>query len=139
MPFAQMAYMLGKEGGLWTHLSPNQRLALLLAALCHDYEHPGVSAAYLHKAKSRLASWFRGDPGLLEKHHSIRSFELLTCKHVGLLSHLPTADRIEVLAEPTRSTFDRSLTCGRGAGARAGAGRDPVHGHEPARQHHRRH
>ena len=97
-----MAYMLAKEGGLWTHLSPNQRLALLLAALCHDYEHPGVSAAYLHKAKSRLASWFRGDPGLLEKHHSIRSFELLTCKHVGLLCHLPTTDRIEV-PRPSRA------------------------------------
>ncbi len=91
-----MAYILAKEGGLWAHLSPNQRLALLLAALCHDFEHPGVSAAYLHKAQSRLASWFPDDPGLLEKHHSVRSFELLACKRVRLLAHLPTQDRVEV-------------------------------------------
>jgi hypothetical protein len=92
----QMAYALAQAGGLWVQLRGNERLALLLAALCHDFEHPGVSAAYLQKAQSRLAAWFRDDPGLLEKHHSVRAFELLACKRIGLLAHLPTADRVEV-------------------------------------------
>ena len=91
-----MAYALAHAGGLWARLHANERLALLLAALCHDFEHPGVSAAYLHKAQSRLAAWFRADPGLLEKHHSVRAYELLACKRIGLLAHLPTPDRVEV-------------------------------------------
>ena len=93
----QMAYSLAKVGGLWEYLGHKERLSLLLSALCHDVDHPGVSGAYLHKARARLATWFRGDPGLLEKHHSVRTFELLARNHVGLLAHLPSEDRAEVL------------------------------------------
>ena len=60
-----MAYSLAKVGGLWEYLGQNERLSLLLSAICHDVEHPGVSGAYLHKARAPLATWFQGDPGLL--------------------------------------------------------------------------
>jgi hypothetical protein len=93
---AQMAYSLAKVGGLWEYLGQNERLSLLLSALCHDVEHPGVSGAYLHKARAPLATWFQGDPGLLEKHHSVRTYNLLAHNHNGLLSHLPSTDRFEV-------------------------------------------
>ena len=75
-------------------LCRKQRLALFLAALCHDIEHPGVSASYLLRSQSNLATWYKNDPGLLEKHHSVRAFELLMCKSLGLLQNLATEDRI---------------------------------------------
>ena len=55
---------------------PDGLAALFLAALCHDIEHPGVSSSFLLKSRSRMAAWYKDDPGLLEKHHSIRAFEL---------------------------------------------------------------
>ena len=92
----QMALALAQASGIWNLLRGRHRLALLLAALCHDVDHPGVSAAYLRKAESRLAAWFRGDPGLLERHHSVRAFEMLASRRLGLLAALPTAERVSV-------------------------------------------
>ena len=81
-------------------MSRTQRLALLLAALCHDLEHPGVSAGYLLRARSRMAGWFKGDAGMLEKHHLVRTCELLACRRIGILAHLATEDRVEARRPP---------------------------------------
>ncbi len=89
-----MAFSLAKVSGLWDQMCGQHRLALLIAALCHDIEHPGVSASYLQKSQSRLAVWFDNDLGLLEKHHSVRAFELLACKNLRLLETLPTDERV---------------------------------------------
>jgi hypothetical protein len=98
-----MTYSLAKAGGVWSQMTHTQRLALLLAALCHDLEHPGVTAAYLRQAQSPLAAWYKGDAGMLEKHHLVRTCELLACKRIGLLAHLPTEERVEARrARPVR-------------------------------------
>ena len=39
----------------------------------------GVTAGYLLKAESQLAALYKRDPAMLEKHHSLRAFELLVC------------------------------------------------------------
>ena len=93
---AQTAFRLARLTGLLDRLCPKQRLALFLAALCHDIEHPGVSSAFLLKSRSRMAAWYKDDPGLLEKHHSIRAFELLMSKDLDLLGNMPTDDRVNV-------------------------------------------
>ena len=92
----QTVFSLAKLTGLLDRLCRKQRLALFLAALCHDIEHPGVSSAFLLKSRSTMAALYKNDPGLLEKHHSIRAFELLISKDLDLLRNLPTDDRVNV-------------------------------------------
>jgi hypothetical protein len=58
----------------------------------------GVNAGYLLKAKSTLAAWYKRDPGLLERHHSVRAFELVACSKARLLRGLPSDDQREVSA-----------------------------------------
>ena len=53
-----------------------------------------MTAAYLLKSKSTLAAWYKRDPGLLERHHSVRAFELLVCSRARLLRSLPSAERV---------------------------------------------
>jgi hypothetical protein len=92
----QKVFSLARLSGLLAELCGKQRLALFLAALFHDIEHPGVTAGYLVSAQSCMAAWYKNDPGLLEKHHSIRAFELLICKDIPLLQHLPADDRVNL-------------------------------------------
>ena len=57
-----------------------------------------MNAGYLLKSKSTLAAWYKRDPGLLERHHSVRAFELVACSKARLLRGLPSADQREVSA-----------------------------------------
>jgi hypothetical protein len=50
--------------------------ALLLAAVAHDLEHPGVSNAYLIKSRSPLAITYN-DASVLENRHAACFFELI--------------------------------------------------------------
>jgi hypothetical protein len=57
----------------------------------------GVSSAFLLKSLSKMAARYKNDPGMLEKHHSIRAFELLISKDLDLLRNLPTDDRVDLI------------------------------------------
>ncbi len=46
-----MARASALRGGLWGA----ERLALFLAALCHDIEHLGVSASFLFRCRNRCS------------------------------------------------------------------------------------
>jgi hypothetical protein len=92
----QTIFSLARQTGLLDRLCRKQRLALFLAGLCHDLEHPGVSPGFLLRSRSRMAAWYKDDPGLLERHHSIRAFELLAARDSRLLASLPTHDRVNV-------------------------------------------
>ena len=50
-------------------MSPKHQLAMLLAALCHDLEHPGVDSVFLKKSNSALTILYGTDSGCLERHH----------------------------------------------------------------------
>ena len=47
------------------------------------------------RTDAALAAWYKRDPGLLERHHSLRAFELVMCD-AGPLQGLPAADRHEI-------------------------------------------
>ena len=64
-------------------------LALMLAALCHDLEHQGVTNAYLCNARDPLARRYN-DVSPNENHHASVAFELLDA--TGLLRGLSGAD-----------------------------------------------
>jgi hypothetical protein len=64
-------------------------LALLLAALCHDLEHPGTTNAYQVNAGSALALRYN-DVSVLENHHCSCAFASLD--RAGILKGLEAAE-----------------------------------------------
>ena len=61
----QTAFALARKSGLLAGMGGAERLALFLAALCHDIEHPGVSASFLLRSGSNMAAWCARCPLLL--------------------------------------------------------------------------
>ena len=68
-------------------------LALLLSALCHDLEHPGLTNSYHVATRSPLALRYH-DSSVLENHHACCAFTLL--ERSGLLAHLAPAEHAEL-------------------------------------------
>jgi hypothetical protein len=66
-------------------------LALLLAALCHDLDHPGTTNAYQANSCSALAVRYNDSASTLEQHHAAEGFQAL--ERAGLLEALPPAQR----------------------------------------------
>jgi hypothetical protein len=52
------------------------RLAVLLSAICHDVDHPGVNNAYESSSLSEFAILYN-DQSVLEHHHAALMFQLL--------------------------------------------------------------
>jgi 3'5'-cyclic nucleotide phosphodiesterase len=57
-------------------LSPLDRLATLLSAVCHDVDHPGMNNAFETNSLSPLALRYN-DQSVLEMHHAATMFQLL--------------------------------------------------------------
>ncbi|ORZ37306.1 hypothetical protein BCR44DRAFT_26328 [Catenaria anguillulae PL171] len=62
--------------GMSDLISIEERLACILAAACHDVDHPGVTNAFLVETRSDLAVRYN-DQSVLENHHAAKAFELL--------------------------------------------------------------
>ena len=60
-------------------------LALLLSAICHDLEHPGLTNAYQVNSCSELALRYN-DTSVLEHHHTAVAFTMI--ERSGIVSHL---------------------------------------------------
>mmetsp|Transcript_76036 Transcript_76036/g.204012 ORF Transcript_76036/g.204012 Transcript_76036/m.204012 type:complete len:515 (+) Transcript_76036:88-1632(+) len=80
----QTVYTLGTMTGVFKRFSDMELFALLISALCHDLEHPGVNNVYLIKSRSSLIALY-SDDSILEKHHSYRAFELMLSSDIELL------------------------------------------------------
>jgi hypothetical protein len=70
--------MFMQTGGLAEKLKLDELeyLGVLTAAVCHDYQHPGVNNAYLTKVQDPIAIR-HNDTSVLESHHIAASFELM--------------------------------------------------------------
>ena len=73
---ALTAWRLLRCGGLRQALEPLHQLALLLAALCHDLQHPGTNNAFQVASCSALAA-MAAEVSVLELHHC-------RCAHAAL-------------------------------------------------------
>jgi hypothetical protein len=71
---------------LRSRLEPLDCLSLLLAALCHDLEHPGTTNAFQVNTGSALALRYN-DASVLENHHAATMFAVL--EKARLLAPLP--------------------------------------------------
>jgi hypothetical protein len=74
-------------------LRPLDVFAVLVASLCHDSDHPGLTNAYLIATKSPLAERCV-DSSVLERHHLETAFDVMSNKkRPHLLSDLSREDR----------------------------------------------
>ena len=73
-------------------LDPLHTLALLVAALGHDIDHPGVSNAFIVNSGSPLALCYN-DESVLENHHAATTFTLLADKRNDILETLEPSER----------------------------------------------
>jgi hypothetical protein len=96
----QTIYALARHSGLVEVYSAEERLALLLSAVCHDMDHMGLNNAYHIKAQSAMAllqqTAFVGPArnSILEFHHCRLGAEMIA--QTGLLAALPEAARRRV-------------------------------------------
>eukprot|EP00803_Ostreobium_quekettii_P008653 evm.model.scf_627.4 EVM.evm.TU.scf_627.4 scf_627:46227-55552(+) len=75
-----------------THMTRVERFALVVAALCHDLDHPGLNNAFLVNSRSELARLYN-DNSVLENRH-------VSCLYTLVAEH-PEADVFQLLDEAT--------------------------------------
>ncbi|OQS06861.1 3'5'-cyclic nucleotide phosphodiesterase [Thraustotheca clavata] len=81
------AYCILKDTSAITVLQPADRFGCLIAALCHDIDHPGHSNVFEVNSKSPLAL-LHNDDAVLERHHAATTFRLLQNDQVNILKGL---------------------------------------------------
>ena len=67
-------------------------LALLISAICHDVDHPGVSNQFLINTSAPLALCYN-DESVLENHHTATTFSILADPANNLLKNISLEDR----------------------------------------------
>ena len=72
-------------------------LALLIAAIGHDVDHPGVNNAFLCASNHTLAMRYN-DLSVLENHHAATTFEILAERRCNMLSTITAEQHKEVRA-----------------------------------------
>ncbi|GLD95167.1 hypothetical protein PINS_up003792 [Pythium insidiosum] len=73
-------------------LQPLDIAACLIAAICHDVDHPGHTNSFEIVTRSQLALLY-SDESVLERHHAYTTFRILTKdKSANILQNLSTTD-----------------------------------------------
>jgi hypothetical protein len=83
----QTLYVLATITGTIKNMDAWERFALLVAALCHDLQHPGVDKGFVESAA--LGDAFRDK--LLERHHTLKAFKIMADSEIGVLQGISTA------------------------------------------------
>ncbi|KAI8843107.1 hypothetical protein BC829DRAFT_401070, partial [Chytridium lagenaria] len=83
----QMVYGIIHVTGVHRKLTSMEKLILLVSAIGHDLDHPGVNNAYQINASTELAIVYN-DISPLENHHSAVLFTLLKHDNLNFLSNL---------------------------------------------------
>jgi len=73
---AQTTYFFFTTCDVAKKLGPLEQFCQLIAAFCHDIDHPGLNNTFLCNASSSLALLYN-DFSVLEQHHCNEAFELL--------------------------------------------------------------
>mmetsp|Transcript_24007 Transcript_24007/g.78106 ORF Transcript_24007/g.78106 Transcript_24007/m.78106 type:complete len:293 (-) Transcript_24007:292-1170(-) len=89
----QTVYCMSLTGETYKTLTDVEYFALIVSALCHDLEHPGVNNPFLVSSRSDLATLYN-DRSVLENHHCCRAFQLMLHSEIQLLSEFTNAQYI---------------------------------------------
>ena len=87
----QMIFSLMHKTSLLERMDKIQKFALIVSALCHDLDHPGVSNSFLISSRSELALLYN-DRSPLENHHSSQTFRLLHRADINLLKNMTVSE-----------------------------------------------
>ena len=75
------------------HLTPLEVMASLVAAVCHDVDHPGFNEKFLIASSSHLAGLYH-NASVLENHHWRTAISMM--RESGLADLLTTTDLAEM-------------------------------------------
>ncbi|KAL0479688.1 hypothetical protein AKO1_007520 [Acrasis kona] len=75
------------KGGMSQYLSDEDMLAAFIAAIVHDYDHPGLNNTFMINSQSYLATLYN-DRSVLENHHCAQAFEIMRSKDSNILQYL---------------------------------------------------
>eukprot|EP01138_Halocafeteria_seosinensis_P000786 gb/GECG01000807.1/.p1 GENE.gb/GECG01000807.1/~~gb/GECG01000807.1/.p1 ORF type:complete len:461 (+),score=63.61 gb/GECG01000807.1/:1-1383(+) len=100
MHTAFLILLRSKTNSFFTDL---ELLAILVAALCHDIDHPGHSQAFEVNSSSRLARAYN-NTDVLEHYHADKALELLKDKDLDILGTL-SSEEAQHFREVVRSTI----------------------------------
>ena len=90
---AQTTFVLLTSFHAQRSLTPVECFSLLLAALCHDVDHPALNNAYQVNAQTPLALVYN-DASVLENHHCSVTFHTLAQHTCNVLASLHHADYV---------------------------------------------
>eukprot|EP00002_Diphylleia_rotans_P040140 TRINITY_DN9462_c0_g2_i2.p1 TRINITY_DN9462_c0_g2~~TRINITY_DN9462_c0_g2_i2.p1 ORF type:complete len:1118 (+),score=211.18 TRINITY_DN9462_c0_g2_i2:69-3422(+) len=68
-------------------LTPLEKYALMIGAVCHDLDHPGLNNNFQINSRTELATIYN-DASILENHHASLTFRLLQMRSCPLVSFL---------------------------------------------------
>ena len=88
----QGTYSLMSSCSLFQSLLPIEALALLVSAIVHDVDHPGVNNMFLVNSEDALALAYN-DTSVLENHHLVTAFTLLKRPELQWTSVLSPANK----------------------------------------------
>jgi hypothetical protein len=83
----QMTFMFLRYSPAGEYLSPVEKLSCMIAAYCHDLDHPGNSNGFQVATQSPLAITYN-DRAVLENHHCSQTFRLLQDPQKDILARL---------------------------------------------------
>mmetsp|Transcript_6344 Transcript_6344/g.9240 ORF Transcript_6344/g.9240 Transcript_6344/m.9240 type:complete len:717 (-) Transcript_6344:32-2182(-) len=93
----QVFHFIVLKGGLGDYLTDANTFAGLIAAIIHDYDHPGLNNAFQVNTQSYLATLYN-DKAVLENHHCAQAFELMRDKQFNILANITKKQYQEVRA-----------------------------------------
>jgi hypothetical protein len=88
----QHLYLQLTSGNGSSKLDTLSVFCLLIAALCHDLQHPGVNNNFLIQTEDELAIRYN-DTAVLESYHASQTFELLQNKNLDFFNDISPKDR----------------------------------------------
>eukprot|EP00928_Gymnodinium_smaydae_P039137 TRINITY_DN26804_c0_g1_i1.p1 TRINITY_DN26804_c0_g1~~TRINITY_DN26804_c0_g1_i1.p1 ORF type:complete len:761 (-),score=97.61 TRINITY_DN26804_c0_g1_i1:366-2648(-) len=88
----QMCYYQLVSTNISSHFSCLDTFSLLVAALCHDLDHPGFTNAFMVDSESELAIRYN-DNAVLENHHASLACELLRQDDTAITVNMQRVDK----------------------------------------------
>uniref|UniRef100_A0A6B2L4I7 PDEase domain-containing protein n=1 Tax=Arcella intermedia TaxID=1963864 RepID=A0A6B2L4I7_9EUKA len=87
----QTMYFFLQSCGAGNFFNSYEVLALLIAALCHDCDHPGLNNTFQVKASTRVSILHK--KSILENHHLFHCYNILSQPECNILQNMKHTDR----------------------------------------------
>jgi len=72
--------------GAGCFFGPIEKMALMIAALCHDCDHPGLNNSFQTKASTRISNLYK--KSILENHHLVQCMNILEQPECNILQNM---------------------------------------------------